>query len=220
MTDWVTGLGTARLWGVKLLAEQTELGSSIVNTTVPFVPQPKNPFCGETPNLSNLQLACADPGATINAIQFASYGTVQGVCGNYSVGQCNAPNSTQIVESYCLGKNSCTVPATTPIFGDPCFDTFKYLKVQATCSSGGGYDPSATSPLFAMGYITPSDNLRRVLVVNKGVDPLPAITIAGATGGTMSIVDATSGYAPARTVPLDSDTFALDTWAVAVVTLP
>ena len=221
MLSWESGLGTARLWSVKLISEQTEQGSAIVNATVPFIPQPTNPFCGEIPNLLYLNLTCADSNAVINAIQFASYGTVQGSCGNYSVGTCNAPNSTTIVESYCLGRNNCSIPAFTQVFGDPCFDTFKFLKVQATCStSNGGYQPGQTPILSALAYITPTDNHRRVLLVNKGMAPLPEVTVAGATGGTMSIVDATSGYAPARTVPVTSDTFALDTWAVAILTMP
>jgi hypothetical protein len=39
-----------------------------------------------------------------------------------------------IVEKYCLGRNNCTIPVTTPVFGDPCYGTVKHLSVQATCT--------------------------------------------------------------------------------------
>lgn len=124
MVDWNTGNGTARYWILKLLLDELAVGQAMINTTV--VPAPAsvaNPFCGDIINLANLTLACTTPGAVIDAIQFASYGTPNGdgTCGDWSIGACNAANSTAIVESYCLGQPSCVVPATTPIFGDPCY---------------------------------------------------------------------------------------------------
>jgi len=124
MVDWNSGNGTARYWILKLLLDELAVGQGMMNTTV--VPAPAsvtNPFCGDIINLANLTLACTTPGAVIDAIQFASYGTPNGdgTCGDWSVGACNAANSTAIVESYCLGQSSCVVPATTPIFGDPCY---------------------------------------------------------------------------------------------------
>uniref|UniRef100_A0A668U9C1 SUEL-type lectin domain-containing protein n=1 Tax=Oreochromis aureus TaxID=47969 RepID=A0A668U9C1_OREAU len=33
----------------------------------------------------------------------------------------------------CNGKNSCTIPASNSVFGDPCVGTYKYLEVVYTC---------------------------------------------------------------------------------------
>lgn len=122
-----------RYWVLKMLVDEMKAGAPagpyspaeadvLVTTTIGS--SAANPFCGTIINLATLQLACEDPSAVINAIQFASYGTPTGTCGNYAVGSCNAPNSTAIVSSYCLNKNNCSVPATTPIFGDPCYGAY------------------------------------------------------------------------------------------------
>jgi hypothetical protein len=41
-------------------------------------------------------------------------------------------NATNIVSSYC-NSNSCLIPSSNSVFGDPCFLTYKYLKVEYIC---------------------------------------------------------------------------------------
>ena len=72
----------------------------------------------------------APANATITSVSFASYGTPNGSDGNYTTGSCHATNSQTIVESYCVGNNSCSIPATNAVFGDPCGGTPKYLYVK------------------------------------------------------------------------------------------
>lgn len=72
----------------------------------------------------------APANATITSVSFASYGTPNGSDGNYTTGSCHATNSQTIVESYCVGNNSCSIPATNAVFGDPCGGTLKYLYVK------------------------------------------------------------------------------------------
>ncbi|OUJ66844.1 LamG-like jellyroll fold domain-containing protein, partial [Hymenobacter crusticola] len=74
----------------------------------------------------------APAGAVFTAVDFASYGTPTGSEGNYVTSGCHAPNSASIVESYLLGKNSASIPATNGVFGDPCVGTVKKLAVRAT----------------------------------------------------------------------------------------
>lgn len=38
-------------------------------------------------------------------------------------------NQTQFLIKQCNNKNSCLVPNSSLIFGDPCIDTFKYLGI-------------------------------------------------------------------------------------------
>lgn len=76
----------------------------------------------------------APANATITSVSFASYGTPNGSDGNYTIGGCHATNSQTIVESYCVGNNSCSIPAKNAVFGDPCGGTYKrlYVKVYYT----------------------------------------------------------------------------------------
>jgi len=92
-------------------------------------------ICATAVEGSNLTLQ-APAGAVITSITFASYGTPNGNCGNFTIGSCNATNSKAIVESLALNKNSVTIAANNSVFGDPCFGTAKRLYVSATYSGG------------------------------------------------------------------------------------
>ena len=123
-------------------------------------------ICSEASYPNPAVLRCLDAGAVISEITFASYGTPEGSCGDYIVNTtCHSPNSSFIVESYCSGKQSCTVPAITPIFGDPCVGTYKKLVIQARCSNGKG--TSTSSPLYAQGFVSALSKSRKILLVNK-----------------------------------------------------
>jgi len=58
------------------------------------------------------------------------FGTPNGSNGSYIIGGCHSSNSQTIVESYCVGNNSCSIPATNSVFGDPCRGTYKSLNVK------------------------------------------------------------------------------------------
>ncbi|MFN0728958.1 immunoglobulin-like domain-containing protein [Polaribacter gochangensis] len=88
-------------------------------------------ICGTAAEGNSLTLT-APPGLVITGIDFASYGTPTGTCGNFALGSCNAANSLSIVSSRAIGKNSVTIPALNSVFGDPCGGTVKRLYVQAT----------------------------------------------------------------------------------------
>ncbi|XP_024931807.1 beta-galactosidase 9 isoform X2 [Ziziphus jujuba] len=81
-----------------------------------------------------MNLRCRD-GYMISSIKFASYGTPQGSCQKFSRGNCHAPNSLPIVSEACLGRSSCSIKISNPVFGgDPCRHTVKTLAVEARCS--------------------------------------------------------------------------------------
>lgn len=123
-------------------------------------------ICSEANYPDAAVLRCLGAGAVISEITFSSYGTPEGSCGNYvENATCNAPNSSAIVQNYCFGRQSCTVPAITPIFGDPCVGTYKKLVIQARCSSGNG--TNTASPLFAQGFVSSLSKTRKILLVNK-----------------------------------------------------
>ncbi|KAJ0092659.1 hypothetical protein Patl1_26015 [Pistacia atlantica] len=81
-----------------------------------------------------MHLQCED-GHIISSIEFASYGSPQGSCQNFSKGSCHAPKSLSLVSETCRGRNSCSLGISNAVFGgDPCRGIVKTLAVQARCS--------------------------------------------------------------------------------------
>jgi hypothetical protein len=99
-------------------------------------------ICATAAEGSSLTLT-APAGTVITAINFASYGTPNGTCGNFTIGGCHASNSLSIVQSLALNKNSVTIGALNGIFGDPCGGTVKRLYIQATYAG-----PTASTTTF------------------------------------------------------------------------
>ena len=217
LLNWTTGYGTARYWVLHMLIHHFQPGDEIVQTDVSFGGAGRNPFCGSIINLEALALECTTPGAVISKIDFASYGTPSGECLHYDVGSCNAANSTAIVEKYCVGKSSCTVPATTPVFGDPCRFTVKHLVVQAECSKGGGMQRNDTGGLYAQGFVDGKTRSRKLLLVNKG-NAKVTVGVSGAKGGSFVFVDeTTTGQTDEVVESIDSDNIELLPFATGVV---
>ena len=70
---------------------------------------------------------------TISEVLFASYGNPLGTCsGGLQVNaSCNSENSMSVVEKMCVGKKSCSVPASNQVFlKDPCVNVSKSLAIQ------------------------------------------------------------------------------------------
>ena len=83
-----------------------------------------------------IQLSCAKRGGVIKEVEFASFGTPLGTCRSYKEAPtCAAQNATSIIQQSCVGKQKCSVNATTELFGSPCpVSAASYrLSVQVTC---------------------------------------------------------------------------------------
>ncbi|MCC9061839.1 gliding motility-associated C-terminal domain-containing protein [Flavobacterium piscisymbiosum] len=91
---------------------------------------------------SNLTLT-ATPSSVFTKVNFASYGTPFGSCGNYTLGFCNSFYSVTNVESLLLGQSTATIPATNSTFPDPCGGTPKRLAVQASYGPVPGSETSS-----------------------------------------------------------------------------
>lgn len=119
----------------------------------------------------------------------------------------------------CVGKQSCTFPADTPTFGDPCYDVVKHLAVQATCSTGGGAQAGQSLPVYAQAFVEDAGTgARKVLIVNTRSTPA-TVTLAGATGATFNVIDEATAFGPARADTLAADTFTLAPFALGVLRL-
>jgi CSLREA domain-containing protein len=91
------------------------------------------------------------PEGVVLEIQFASYGTPSGTCGQFSTGGCHAVNSSDVVLAQCAGLSNCSIPASNDLFGDPCFGEGKSLYVQAQCGTSGKPTPTLTPTQLSNG---------------------------------------------------------------------
>lgn len=78
-------------------------------------------------------LACP-AGQEITSIDFASWGTATGACGQFEVDtDCHSPLAEIWLGHNCIGKQTCQVEASNDHLGDPCRGVTKSLKAQFTC---------------------------------------------------------------------------------------
>ncbi len=124
--------------------------------------------------------------------------------------------STSARYSSCAWSLSLTVHNTYSQYA-PNTCRVKYGVVQASCSTGGGFQPVATG-VYAQGF-TEAAGGRKVLLVNKGSNAT-TVTVRGVTAGsTWTYIDESTQYGPASTVPLASDTWELAPYALGIVRL-
>lgn len=101
--------------------------------------QPKT--CSRVVEGRSVSLRCPHDVSKIRTVRFASYGEPSGACAvdattgsvNFKHGDCHAESSAQVVETQCVGKNSCILRATNDVFGEPCYGRTKYLAVDVAC---------------------------------------------------------------------------------------
>ncbi len=128
--------------------------------------------CGLVPENAVMNLTCVTksgaPG-NFTSVNFASFGTPQGSCPTFSTGTCNSANSMSVVSSLCLGKSTCSIPATNAQFGgDPCLNTVKALAValEGDCLEVQ-YQISTTVPVSSQATV----------VVNLAGSPANSVTV-------------------------------------------
>jgi Galactose binding lectin domain/Secretion system C-terminal sorting domain len=76
----------------------------------------------------------APPGNVFTKLEFASYGTPNGTCGNFDLGGCSSVGSWSICSTAIVGQNSFSIDANNSVFGDPCPGIPKRLYIQAVYS--------------------------------------------------------------------------------------
>ena len=89
--------------------------------------------CGNAYEGHTLELSCQG-GQTISEIKYASYGDPQGKCGSFKKGSWEASNSFSVVETACIGRESCSIPVSAATFQITNLGTGNgRLAVQAIC---------------------------------------------------------------------------------------
>lgn len=86
------------------------------------------------------KLSCEKGNGKIHILDGMYGRTKRWICGNVDWWDynCKLPHGkgTPIVTGLCEGKQTCDVPATDKLFGDPCRLTYKYLEVMYQCYGG------------------------------------------------------------------------------------
>lgn len=126
------------------------------------------------PHVDDVEVDCGPGGGVITSIDFASWGTPTGGCGDFATaatddaGQdgCHAPASVASVQALCLGKAACRVPTHADWWADHGWDSSELgalhtsdegvcrnrrdprrLHVQAACSMPHGVVANVTVPV-------------------------------------------------------------------------
>ncbi len=129
------------------------LNQPIINNQLSFSNGISGTLCG-TANENGVVNLSAPAETVFNYVNFASYGTPGGTCGNFTVNSnCHALTSRTVTETYLLGNNTAAILATNGVFGDPCVGTGKRLYVQASYSQPicNGTDPGTISGTLPSG---------------------------------------------------------------------
>ena len=107
----------------------TQVALPFYSPTIPVVGG--TTVCGTADENNSVSLT-APAGTTFVAVDFASYGTPTGTCGNFAIGPCHVINTLTIVQRALLGKTgTVNIGAYNSTFGDPCGGTAKRLYIQA-----------------------------------------------------------------------------------------
>ncbi|CAF3702634.1 unnamed protein product [Rotaria sordida] len=106
--------------------------------------------CGNVGESYSVKLSCEQGGGVVSSVDFASYGTASGACGQMKQGTCHAATSLEVVQKACIGQKECSVTASPTAFGDPCFGTHKRLLVQIQCN------PPQNNTYWDFTYLDPS----------------------------------------------------------------
>ena len=92
-------------------------------------------ICGTANEASAVTMTCPE-GQVIESVLYASYGNPTGDCGSFVTGDCHSASTESAISTLCVGRASCTVPASNGTFGDPCSGTPKSVAVELACVVG------------------------------------------------------------------------------------
>ena len=93
--------------------------------------------CGtDVPEGDTITLTCPGSGV-FAAVEFVQLGNPSGTCGAFLKGNCgSAANGTEVLSTLCIGKRTCTIDATTNVFGSSsCAGAQRVLDVQLRCAA-------------------------------------------------------------------------------------
>lgn len=178
-----------------------ELCNNSATTPIVFSSSTTGTLCGETNEGGNITLT-APLGAVFTSVPFASYGTPNGACGNYSIGSCHAANSVSVVSSSAIGQNNFSIWANNGQFGDPCAFTAKRMYIELVYNNTT-FNWSNDTPSIGLAA-SGSGSIPSFTAVNMGSTPVVAtITVTPMINGCAGTpVQFTITVNPTPTAPI------------------
>jgi len=144
-------------------------------------------------------------GAVFSKINFASYGTPNGSCGNFSIGSCHSNLSKAIVENYLIGKSNAIIPATNSVFGDPCYGTYKRLYVEATYKQDNISYFWSTGDTTQSISVTPNTTTTYYCIVSNGISSCTDSVTIYVKNQILSSSDANGTISPSGNTSVNYD---------------
>ncbi|KVV13359.1 T9SS sorting signal type C domain-containing protein [Flavobacterium sp. TAB 87] len=125
------------------------------------------------------------------SVDFASYGTPTGTAPNFAINPaCHSSTSQAVSESYILGNNSATIPASNAVFGDPCSGTLKRVYITSSYAvaicSGAAVTINGSTPTGGGGSFTFKWQRSTTSAITGFADAPGSNTTANYTSGTVS----------------------------------
>lgn len=102
--------------------------------------------CAWVPESHNTADLSCPAGQVISRILFASWGSPVGLCPAMTYGDCNSTDAMTVAQTTCLGKQSCSLPANSNAYGDPCAGRSKIIAVEASCGTSVDNTPVTPPP--------------------------------------------------------------------------
>ena len=167
----------------------------------------------DAPNTSYFETAehyakavTAPEGKLFGEVLFASYG-IQNLDGNMvSIGWCHSKTSVELVKAALENKASGTIPASNGNYGDPCWGTYKYVKVVMSLIDDPDYvKATATTVAVEPASIATPSNVVAV-AGNGSVSITWDASAAGNTEVTGYLVQAsTDGFVNSTTIKVTTN---------------
>lgn len=224
-SNWITPGGvttgttspTYLMPNVNAITNQSVCNNSAI-TAIIFSSSTTGTLCGQTNEGGNITLT-APVGAVFTSIPFASYGTPNGSCGNYTLGGCHASNSSSIVSGLAIGQNNFSIGANNATFGDPCAFTAKHMYIEAIYNNTifNWTNDTPSIGLSASG----TGNIPSFTAVNTGSTPVVAtITVTPMIDGCAGTpIQFTITVNPTAATPTGSSTQVINGGVAADATI-
>lgn len=225
LTDWATGEPNARYWVLKLLSEHIKPDLE-VHSAYSIREDSSEIFCAASDSRSgypDLMFSCDDQDATL-IIDFGSFGTPYGVCGNYSPGTyCHDHSVLQFISRACNEKNACTVQVFPLPCLDPCKGFVETFRAQARCTKGKGKaSPVDKGDTSVLALKSASGRTKKILLINhRNEETTVSIEAGSFSAASMWIVDENTSptEGPAMKTVTSLDNIKMAAFATVVISL-
>lgn len=170
-------------------------------TTTTTIPLPDNANWSMVMEGGVFQLDAPD-GFVFSDILFASYGTPNGQSGRWSIGECHAQNSMEIISNLAIGFSTFSVDVNNSVFGDPCGGVVKRLAVTALYAPAPTTTTTTTTTTSTTTTLAPTTTTTLPPTTTTVFFQLPIATTTTSTTTTTTSTTTTTTVPPTTTTTI------------------